>query len=58
MQHTEQQEENTLLSENEEEKQTAMETDSTPIVELDFDILSEAEKFSKTIKEESQRTFG
>ena len=58
MQHTEQQEENTMLSGNAEEKQNAMETDIAPIVDLDFDILSEAEKFFKTIKEESQRMFG
>ena len=50
MQHTEQQEENTMLSENEEEKQNTMETDIAPIVELDFDILSEAEKFFKNFK--------
>ena len=47
MQHTEQQEENTVLSGNEEEKQNAMETDITPIVESDFDTLSEAEVFFK-----------
>ena len=45
MQHTEQQEENTVLSGNEEEKQNAMETDITLIVKSDFDILSEAEMF-------------
>ena len=50
MQHTEQQEENTLLSGNEEEKQNTMETYIAPIVELDFDILSEAEKFFKNYK--------
>ena len=50
MQHTEQQEENAVLSGNEEEKQNAMETEVAPIVELDFDILSEAEKFFKNYK--------
>jgi len=44
MQQTEQQEENTLVS-REEEKENAMETEVLPIAELDFDILSEAEKF-------------
>ena len=50
MQQTKQQEENTVLSGNEEEKQNAMETDITPIVESDFDILSEAEMFFKNYK--------
>ena len=42
---TEQQEENTLASGREEEKENAMETEILPIAELDFDILSEAENF-------------
>ena len=53
MQNTEQlQEENNLVSGNEEEKQNAMETetDVLPTVEMDFDILSEAEKFFKNYK--------
>ena len=50
MQHTEQQEVNIVLSGNEKEKQNAMETDISPIVERDFDILSEAEKFFKNYK--------
>ena len=45
MQNTEQlQEENNLVSGNEEEKQNAMETDIVHIEEMDFDILSDAEK--------------
>ena len=47
MQHVEQQEENTLLQIEEEEKQNEMETDSSPDGELDFDTLSEAEVFFK-----------
>ena len=39
-----------MISGNEEEKQNAMETDITPIVESDFDILSEAEMFFKNYK--------
>ena len=50
MQHMEQEEENTMLSGNEEEKQNEMETEIAPIVDLDFDILSEAEKFFKNYK--------
>ena len=49
MQHTEQQEENTVLSGDEAKKNTT-ETEIAPIVELDFDILSEAEKFFKNYK--------
>ena len=51
MQNTEQlQEENNLVSEIEEEKQNAMETDISPIEDMDFDILSTAEKFFKNYK--------
>ena len=45
MQQTEQQEEITLASGREEEKENAMETEILPIAELDFNILLEAEKF-------------
>ena len=50
MQQTEQQEENVVLSGEEEGKQEAMETEVVPIAELDFDILSEAEKFFMAYK--------
>ena len=50
MQNVEQQEENTLLQIEEEEKQNEMETDSSPDGELDFDTLSEAEVFFKNYK--------
>ena len=51
VQNTEQlQEENILVSEIEEEKENAMETDIAPIEEMDFDILSDAEKFFKKYK--------
>ena len=51
MQNTEQlQEENILVSEIEEEKQNAMETDISPIEDMDFDTLSTAEKFFKNYK--------
>ena len=50
MQQTEQQEENIMVSREEEEKENAMETEVLPIAELDFDILSEAEKFFMNYK--------
>ena len=50
MQQTEQQEENVVLSGMEEGKENAMETEVLPIAELDFDILSEAEKFFMAYK--------
>ena len=50
MQQTEEQEENIMVSREEEEKENAMETEVLPIADLDFDILSEAEKFFMNYK--------
>ena len=50
VQQTEQQEENIMVSREEEEKENAMETEVLPIAELDFDILSEAEKIFMNYK--------
>ena len=58
MQHTEQQEENTMLSGDEEEKQNEMETEIALLLIWVSTFFLKQKSFSKPIKDESHRMFG